>query len=51
MDAARLTVTGQNLWTTTKYGGGDPENVGANGQDTGGYPRARSWNAGLNLTF
>jgi len=50
VDVARLTVTGQNLWTTTKYSGWDPENA-SNGSDTGGYPKAKTWNVGLNLTF
>ncbi len=47
-DAARVMVTGQNLWMTTKYSGYDPENQTS---DPGGYPRARTWNVGLNLTF
>jgi TonB-dependent starch-binding outer membrane protein SusC len=50
VDAARLTVTGQNLWTSTKYSGWDPENA-SNGNDNGGYPKAKTWNVGLNLTF
>jgi TonB-dependent starch-binding outer membrane protein SusC len=48
VDAARLIVTGQNLWITTKYSGWDPEQQAV---DPGGYPRARTWNVGLNLTF
>jgi TonB-dependent starch-binding outer membrane protein SusC len=51
VDAAQLTVTGQNLWITTKYTGWDPENAGGDAQDTGGYPKAKTWNIGLNLTF
>jgi TonB-dependent starch-binding outer membrane protein SusC len=46
--AARVVVTGQNLWLTTRYSGYDPENQAS---DPGGYPRARTWNFGLNLTF
>jgi hypothetical protein len=49
-DATRLTVTGQNLWTATNYSGYDPEN-NINGIDSGGYPKARTWNVGLNATF
>jgi TonB-dependent starch-binding outer membrane protein SusC len=49
-ESARLTVTGQNLWTATKYSGYDPEN-NINGTDSGGYPKARTWNVGLNATF
>jgi hypothetical protein len=45
---ARLLVTGQNLWITTRYSGYDPEQRAV---DFGGYPRARTWNVGLNVTF
>jgi hypothetical protein len=48
VEAARLLVTGQNLWITTKYSGYDPQQRAV---DFGGYPRARSWNVGLNVTF
>jgi hypothetical protein len=48
VDAARLLVTGQNLWITTKYSGYDPQQRNV---DFGGYPRARTWNVGLNVTF
>jgi hypothetical protein len=48
VDAARLLVTGQNLWITTKYSGFDPQQRAV---DFGGYPRARTWNVGLNVTF
>jgi TonB-linked SusC/RagA family outer membrane protein len=48
VDAARLLVTGQNLWITTKYSGFDPQQRNV---DFGGYPRARTWNVGLNVTF
>jgi TonB-linked SusC/RagA family outer membrane protein len=47
-ETARLLVTGQNLWITTRYSGFDPEQQA---MDFGGYPRARSWNFGLNVTF
>ena len=60
----RIYVTGQNLWTLTKYTGLDPEmtisdnvkrdtyggDVGA-GIDWGTYPSARSYIIGLNLNF
>ena len=48
VEAARLTVTGQNLWIATDYSGYDPENQA---NDPGGYPRPRTWNVGVNLTF
>jgi TonB-linked SusC/RagA family outer membrane protein len=48
VEAARLMVTGQNLWITTKYTGYDPEQQAV---DYGGYPRARAWNIGLDVTF
>ena len=60
----RIYVTGQNLWTLTKFTGLDPEmtisdnvkrdtyggDVGA-GIDWGTYPSARSYIVGLNLNF
>jgi hypothetical protein len=46
--AARLVVTGQNLWIATRYSGYDPEQAAV---DPGGYPRARAWNLGLDVTF
>jgi hypothetical protein len=48
VEGARLLVTGQNLWITTRYSGYDPEQQA---MDFGGYPRARTWNVGLNVTF
>ena len=54
---ARLFVTGQNLWLSTDYTGFDPEvnsfggDARARGIDLGGYPRARVWNFGANVTF
>ena len=45
---ARLVVTGQNLWIATRYSGYDPEQASV---DAGGYPRARAWNVGLDVTF
>ena len=46
--SARLILTGQNLWIKTDYSGYDPENQA---NDPGGYPRPRTWNLGVNLTF
>lgn len=60
---ARITVSGQNLLTITKYSGLDPEvsyfadnssNSAANttqGFDFGNYPTIRAFNIGLNVKF
>ena len=54
---ARAVVTGQNLWVATRYRGFDPDVNGAGGDarlgglDVGAYPRARSWNVGVQATF
>ena len=55
----RLTLTGQNLFVVTKYTGFDPEvnqdrstaGIQSFGIDLNGYPRARTFLVGLNLTF
>jgi hypothetical protein len=55
----RVFVTGQNLYTWTKYKGYDPENTSevgeqnarARGGDYAGYPAARSIIFGLNVSF
>ncbi|MDR6197633.1 TonB-dependent receptor [Siphonobacter sp. SORGH_AS_0500] len=49
---ARLYITGQNLFTITKYSGMDPE-VGISnfGQDVGKYPLSRVYMFGVNLSF
>jgi hypothetical protein len=53
----RLYVTGYNLWLWTKYTGYDPEVDSRRttpltpGVDYNAYPRSRSFNVGLNLTF
>lgn len=48
----RVYVSGNNLITLTKYTGYDPEIGGSSyGIDRGFYPQARSFTAGLNLTF
>ncbi|WP_116789188.1 SusC/RagA family TonB-linked outer membrane protein [Flavobacterium psychrotrophum] len=48
----RVYVTGENLFTFTKYTGFDPE-IGGNvsGIDRGYYPQARSFMLGVNLAF
>ncbi len=57
VETARLYVTGQNLFVITRYTGFDPEVNGIGGDprlpgvDVGAYPRARSWNTGLHVTF
>lgn len=57
IDNIRLSVTGNNLATFTKYTGYDPE-VGAStasanvfGLDNGRYPSPMSWAIGLNIAF
>ena len=47
---ARAYVTGENLFTVTKFSGYDPE-VAANGIFYGGYPKQRVFTIGVNLTF
>jgi TonB-linked SusC/RagA family outer membrane protein len=51
----RVYVTGQNLYTFTKYPGFDPETSSESGLSRGGdylgYPSARTVIAGLNVTF
>jgi TonB-linked SusC/RagA family outer membrane protein len=47
--SARVFVSAQNLFTITKYKGYDPEV--ASGIDIGAYPTARTFSAGVNLTF
>ena len=48
ISAARLYVSGQNLFTFTKYKGFDPE-VGTDGIDNNVYPVTRTINIGINL--
>jgi len=56
-DQARVYVTGQNLFTITGYSGFDPEvnSLGGDprtrGVDIGAYPRARTFNFGVSVTF
>ncbi|QNE38817.1 TonB-dependent receptor [Hymenobacter sp. NBH84] len=51
----RVYVTGQNIFTITKYKGYDPETAGAGtlarGVDDGSYPNIRTFTAGIQLGF
>ncbi len=55
----RLTLTGQNLFVITNYSGFDPEvnqdksksGIQSFGIDDNGYPKARTFVVGLNVTF
>ncbi|MEO6228994.1 MAG: TonB-dependent receptor [Ferruginibacter sp.] len=52
LQKVRVYVSGNNLVTFTNYTGFDPEiGGGSYGIDRGFYPQARSFTAGLNLTF
>jgi hypothetical protein len=56
MKSLRVYLTGQNLYTFTKYPGYDPETSSegsglARGGDYLGYPSARTFIAGLNVSF
>jgi hypothetical protein len=50
-------VTGQNLWILTDYSGFDPDVNSSGGDariggiDIGAYPRTRTFNVGLSVTF
>ncbi len=52
LQKARLYVMAENLWTSTKYSGFDPE-IGGDimSIDRGVYPQARSFMVGLNVAF
>ena len=57
LDNIRLSVTGNNIATWTKYTGYDPE-IGAStasanvfGLDNGRYPSPMSWAIALNIAF
>jgi TonB-linked SusC/RagA family outer membrane protein len=56
-ESARLFLTGQNLWIETDYSGFDPDvnSMGGDarfgGTDIGAYPRTRTWNVGVAVTF
>ena len=48
----RIYVTGENLFTITRYSGYDPEIGGSVfGIDKGYYPQARTFLCGINLQF
>jgi len=57
VEAARLFLTGQNVWIATDYSGFDPDvnSMGGDarfgGIDIGAYPRSRVWNVGASVTF
>ena len=55
-DTMRFYISGENLWTLTKYSGPDPEvstrnSVLTPGFDWSAYPRAMGVTAGLSFTF
>ena len=56
-ESARVFLTGQNLWISTDYTGFDPDvnSMGGDarfgGTDIGAYPRTRTWNVGVAVTF
>ena len=50
MDEVRFSVSGQNLYTLTRYTGLDPE-VGGSGIDSNVYPLTRNFTFGLNIVF
>jgi len=52
MTSCRFTFTVNNVYTFSNYTGPDPELVTALGRDnSGGYPNARSFAAGVNIQF
>lgn len=52
MTSLRITLTANNVYTFSNYSGPDPELVTALGRDnSGGYPNARSYAAGLSVQF
>jgi hypothetical protein len=54
VDKLRVYVSAQNLLTITKYKGYDPDIVGgvfSQGIDSGHFPNARQYSAGLQVTF
>ena len=50
LDEVRFSVSGQNLYTFTRYTGLDPE-VGGSGIDSNVYPLTRNFTFGINITF
>jgi len=55
LGSLRVYVTGQNIFTITKYTGYDPETVGsgtlARGVDDGSFPNIRTFTLGLQMGF
>ena len=51
MSNVRVYVSGQNLFTLTRYSGLDPEISSTTGNDDNLYPGSRSVKVGLSLTF
>lgn len=52
MTSVRLYVSANNIYTFSNYKGPDPEKVSALGRDdSGGYPRSRSFTFGMNVQF
>lgn len=54
VEKLRVYVSGQNLWTITKYKGYDPEiscNVFDQGNDWGQFPNARQFSCGVQVSF
>jgi TonB-linked SusC/RagA family outer membrane protein len=54
VDKLRIYITGQNLFTFTKYTGYDPEvggNISTRGLDKGNYPFVKSYLVGFNFNF
>ena len=56
LESVRVYVSGDNLWTLTRYSGPDPEvstrnSVLTPGFDWSAYPRAFGVTAGINVTF
>ena len=50
MEEVRFSISGQNLYTFTRYTGLDPE-VGGSGIDSNVYPLTRNFTFGLNIMF
>jgi len=52
LNALRVYVSSNNVFTFSNYSGPNPENVTALGYDaSGGYPVARTYNVGVNIEF
>jgi len=55
IEAVKIRLSGQNLWTLTNYTGFDPEVTNGSsispGTDSGIYPTSKTYSLGLNLTF